>query len=157
MASNSRSVRPCGCSVCGTSLNRSTTFTNRTFTSGRCWRSSAVAARDSIVGTSPQLAMTTSGSAPWSLLAQSQMPTPLVQCAIAASMSRYCKMDLLVRDDDIDVVDAPQAMVGDRQQTVGVGRQVDAHNARALVGDHVEKAWVLVRETIVVLPPDQAR
>jgi hypothetical protein len=35
-----------------------------------------VAAKDSIVGQSPQLAMTTSGSPPWSLLAQSQMPTP---------------------------------------------------------------------------------
>ena len=48
-----------------------------------------------MVGMSPQLAMTTSGSAPWSLLAQSQMPMPLVQCSIAASMSRYCRCDCL--------------------------------------------------------------
>ena len=34
-------------------------------------------------------AITTSGSPPWSLLAQSQMPSPLVQCSIAASMFRY--------------------------------------------------------------------
>ena len=65
------------------------------------------------------------------------------------------QVDLLVRDDDVDVVDAAQAMVGDRQQAVGIGRQVDAHNARALVGHHVEKSGVLVRETIVVLPPHQ--
>jgi len=31
-------------------------------TSGRCWRSKALVTNDSIVGTSPQLAMTTSGS-----------------------------------------------------------------------------------------------
>ena len=52
-------------------------------------RSKAVAARDSMVGTSPQEAMTTSGSSPWSLDAQAQIPTPFVQCSIAASMSRY--------------------------------------------------------------------
>ena len=69
-ASKSRSVMPCGCSVLGSNLNRSTTFTTRTFTSGRCSRSRAVAAKHSTVGTSPQLASTTSGSVPWSLLAQ---------------------------------------------------------------------------------------
>src|SRR5271165_7139853 len=50
---------------------------------------------DLYVGQSPQLAITTSGSAPWSLLAQSQMPTPFVQCSIAASMSRYWRCTCL--------------------------------------------------------------
>ena len=143
--------------VFGISLNRSTTLTNRTLMSGKCWRSSAVAASDSIVGMSPQLAMTTSGSVPWSLLAQSQMPTPFVQWSIASSMFRYCKVHLLVGDDDVDVVDAVEAMVGDRQQAVGVRRQVDAHHVGALVGDHVEEARVLVGEAVVVLSPDQRR
>ena len=40
-------------------------------------------------GMSPAEASTTSGSPLWSLLAQSQMPMPLVQCLIAASMSMY--------------------------------------------------------------------
>jgi len=62
---------------------------------GRSWRSRAVAARDSMVGTSPQLAMTTSGSWSWSLLAQSHIPAPFVQCAVAASISRYCKCTCL--------------------------------------------------------------
>jgi len=43
----------------------------------------------------PQLAITTSGSPPWSLLAQAQIPRPFLQCAIAASMSRYCKWTFL--------------------------------------------------------------
>ena len=53
---------------------------------------------------------------PRSLLAQSQMPMPLVQCLIAASMSRYCRCICLSRDDHVDVVLAAQAVVGDRQQ-----------------------------------------
>jgi hypothetical protein len=47
-------------------------------------------------------------------------------------------------------------VVADREQAVGVGRQVDAHHAGALVRYHVEEAGVLVREPVVVLPPDQA-
>ena len=41
-------------------------------------------------------------------------------------------MRLLVRDDDVDVVVAAQAMVGDGEQAVGVGRQVDAHTSGLL-------------------------
>src|SRR5438105_5601962 len=48
-ASNSRSENPCGCSVFGTSRKRSTTLTKRTFSSGKCCRSRAVAAKASIV------------------------------------------------------------------------------------------------------------
>src|SRR5262249_30471787 len=41
------------------------------------------AASVSSVGTSPQQAITTSGSLPWSLLAQSQIPSPASQCLTA--------------------------------------------------------------------------
>ena len=47
---------------------------------------SSTAASVSRVGTSPQQAITTSGSPPLSLLAHSQMPRPAVQCLIAWSM-----------------------------------------------------------------------
>ena len=50
----------------------------------------AIAARASTVGTSPQEAMTTSGSWPSSLLARRQMPMPLAQCTIASSMVVNC-------------------------------------------------------------------
>ena len=62
----------------------------RTLSSGRCWRSSSTAASVSSVGTSPQQAITTSGSLPLSLLAQSQMPMPAVQCLIAWSIVSHC-------------------------------------------------------------------
>ncbi len=45
--------------------------------------------RASSVATSPAQAITTSGSAPESLLAHSQIPIPFAQCVIAASRSRY--------------------------------------------------------------------
>ena len=50
----------------------------------------STAASVSSVGTSPAHAITTSGSPPSSLLAQSQMPMPRSQCRIAASMSSHC-------------------------------------------------------------------
>jgi hypothetical protein len=81
--SKSASLRPCGCSLGGCSFIRSTTLMTRTFTSGACWRMMSTAARVSSVGTSPQQAMTTSGSPPRSLLAHSQIPIPAVQCLMA--------------------------------------------------------------------------
>jgi hypothetical protein len=42
-----------------------------------------------IVGTSPQHAVTTSGSVPLSLLAHFQIPIPEVQYLMAASISTY--------------------------------------------------------------------
>ena len=89
-ASNSRSGRPWGCSLSCWSVIRSTTLITRTFSSGKCWRSRSTAARVSRVGVSPQQAITTSGSVFLSLLAQSQMPIPAVQCLIAWSMVSHC-------------------------------------------------------------------
>ena len=61
---------------------------------------------------------------------------------------------LLVADDDVDVVGALQAVVGDRQQAVDVGRQIDAGDLGALVDHHVEEAGVLMGEAVVILAPD---
>ena len=61
---------------------------------------------------------------------------------------------LLAGHDHVDVVAAAQAVVGHRQQAVGVGRQVDAHDLGLLVDDVVDEARVLVREAVVVLAPD---
>ena len=43
---------------------------------------------------------------------------------------------LLARDDDVDVVPAAQAVIGDREQRVGVRRQIDADDLRLLVARH---------------------
>ena len=64
---------------------------------------------------------------------------------------------LFAGDDDVDVVAAAQAVVGDREQTVGVGRQVDADDLGLLIDDVVDEAGVLMAETVMVLPPDVAR
>ena len=53
---------------------------------GACLRRRSTAASVSSVGTSPQHAITTSGSPPRSLLAHSQMPSPASQCLTASSI-----------------------------------------------------------------------
>ena len=138
--SNSRSVEPCGCSDAGCSLNRSTTLTKRSFRSGTRSRRIAAAASASIVATSPQrrqhdvrlLAGVGAGPRP-DADALGAVDDRLVD-------GRELQVLLLVGDDDVDVVGAAQAVIGDRQQRVGVGRQVDAHDRRALVGDEIDEA-----------------
>ena len=61
---------------------------------------------------------------------------------------------LLAGHDHVDVVARAQAVVGDRQQAVGVGRQVDADDLGLLVDDVVDEPRVLVGEAVVVLAPD---
>ena len=61
---------------------------------------------------------------------------------------------VLAGDHHVDVVPAAQAVIEDRQQAVGIGRQVDAHDVGLLVDDVVEEAGILVREAVVILLPD---
>ena len=55
---------------------------------------------------------------------------------------------LLAGDDDVHVVAAAQAVVGDREQAVGVRRQIDAHDLGLLVDDMVDEAGVLVQKPL---------
>ena len=64
---------------------------------------------------------------------------------------------LLPSDDKVDVIPATQTVIGVRQQTVGVGRQVDPHDFRLLVDDMIDETGILMAEAIVILPPDMAR
>ena len=86
-ASNSRSGRPCGCSVSGCSRIRSTTLTTRTLSSGRSLaqevgrgqrleRRDVAGARQHDVGLAVVVGATPSP----------RCPRPRVQCAIASSM-----------------------------------------------------------------------
>ena len=61
---------------------------------------------------------------------------------------------VFARDHDVDVMPAAQAVVHHRQQAVGIRRQVDAHDLGLLVHDVVDEAGILVREAVVILPPD---
>src|ERR1017187_5012217 len=60
---------------------------------------------------------------------------------------------LFAGNNDVDVVAAAAAIVGDRQQGVGVGRQIDADDLGLLVHHMVDEARVLVAKAVVVLPP----
>jgi hypothetical protein len=95
-----------------------------------------------------------SGSAPWSLLAQSQMPMPSVQLHGGGLDVQPLRHGAFARDDDVDVVAASEAVVGDPQQAVRVGREVDPDDVGFLVDDVVDEAGVLVGEAVVVLLPD---
>lgn len=50
----------------------------------------------------------------------------------------------------------PQVLTLTREQTVAVGGEVNSHNLRALVGNNVQEARVLVSKSIVVLAPDDS-
>ena len=60
-------------------------------------------------------------------------------------------------DHDVDVVAAAQAVIHHRQQAVGIRRQVDAHDLGLLVHHVVDEARILMREAVVILPPDVRR
>ena len=51
---------------------------------------------------------------------------------------------LLAGDDEVDVVAAAQAVVGDGEQGVGVGREIDADDVGLLVEQVIDEAGVLV-------------
>ncbi len=64
---------------------------------------------------------------------------------------------LLARHDHVDVVAAAQAVIGHRQQRVGVRRQVHPHHLGPLVGDVVDETGILMRGAVVVLTPNMGR
>jgi hypothetical protein len=63
-------------------------------------------------------------------------------------------MFLLVGNDNVDVVFATKAVVHRREQTVGVWREVNADDLRALVRHYVKETWILMRESVMILSPD---
>ena len=79
---------------------------------------------------SPQQAMTTSGTEPPSF--EAKCPDPEPPCAVVQRLvhGQPIVLGLLAGDDDIDVVAAAQAVVGNRQQAVGVRREVHPDDRR---------------------------
>ena len=64
------------------------------------------------------------------------------------------RQSVLARNHHVDVIPASQAVVENRQQTVGIGRKVNAHDVSLLVDHMVEEAGILVRVSIVILLSD---
>ena len=99
------------------------------------------------VGMSPAHPRTTSGSPSTSFEAHSQIPIP--RAVHDGVFNReVLEAGLLAGHDHIDVVPAPEAVVGDGEQRVRVRRQVDADDLRLLIHDVVDEARVLVREPV---------
>jgi len=126
----------------------------RIFNSGRYPRRIDTAAKTSRVGVSPQHAMTTFRIA--ALVVAGPLPDTdsfgaWIACGIHVQPLRQ---RMLAGHHDVDVVAAAQAMIEDRQQAIGVGRQIDPHDIRLLVHDVVEEARILMREAVVILLPD---
>jgi hypothetical protein len=63
---------------------------------------------------------------------------------------------LLARDDHVHMVVAAQTVIRDREQAVGVRRQVDANDVGLLVHDMVDEPRILVGEAVMILAPDMA-
>ena len=57
----------------------------------------------------------------------------------------------------VDVMSAAQAVIEDRQQAIGIGRQIHPNDVGFLVDHVIEESRVLVRETVVILLPDVGR
>ena len=122
--------------------------------SGTCSRSSHARPASPWVGMSPAQASTTSGS---SLGRSVPGPAPRSTPRRAVRGRRLevevLELRLLVDHDEVHVVVAAEAVVGHREQAVGVRRQVDAGHL-ALLGAHgVDQARALVAEAVVVVAP----
>ena len=61
---------------------------------------------------------------------------------------------VFARDYNIDVMPAAQAVIHHREQAICIRRKVNAHNLGFLVHDMVDETGILVREAVVILPPD---
>jgi hypothetical protein len=59
--------------------------------------------------------------------------------------------------DDIDVVAAAQAVIGHREQGVGIRRQIDPDDLCLFIDDVVDETRILMAEAVVILTPDMRR
>ena len=62
---------------------------------------------------------------------------------------------LLAGNDQVDVVPASQTVIGNRQQAIGVRRQIDANDIGALIRNMIDESRVLMGKPVVILPPHQ--
>ena len=62
---------------------------------------------------------------------------------------------LLAGDDQVDVIPAPEAVIGHAKQAIGVWRQINSNDFGAFVRDMIDEAWILMGKSVVILPPHQ--
>ena len=61
---------------------------------------------------------------------------------------------MFTRDHDIDVMAAAQAVIHHRQEAICIRRKINAHDIGFFVHDMIDETGVLMRESVVILPPD---
>jgi len=94
-----------------------------------------------------------------------RLPPLVVACPFPDTDTRGAVFDGLVhieplwiglfsRHNNVYVISAAQAMVGNRQQRIGVRRKIYSYNVRFFVHHMVDEAGVLMAEAVMVLPPD---
>jgi len=125
---------------------------NPDFNSGKWFIRRSAAPGFRAVGTSPAHASTTSGSPAVIVTCQDQMPTPVVQCAVATLISQVLRRWMLA-GTSVDVVSAQ------RQWSANGGRQLASGEGRCgrrgfLVRDVIEETRNLMTESVVILSPD---
>ena len=156
-ASKSWSDSPCGCSLDGLQLHQIDDIDDPDLQLGR------VLAKDVDGGQRLQRRHVAAARHHHVGLAATVVAGPLPDAEPGGAMldrlvhRQPLRRRLFAGHDDVDVVSAAQAVVGNRQQAVGVRRQVDADDLGLLVDDVVDEAGVLMAEAVVVLPPDVAR
>src|ERR1019366_7297174 len=52
-----------------------------------------------------------------------------------------------------DIMPAPQTMIAHGKQAVSVGREVNADDVGFLIDHMIDEAWILMGESVVILPP----
>ena len=53
----------------------------------------------------------------------------------------------------VHIMPAPQTMIHHRQQTIRIRRQINPHNLGLLVHHQIDKPRILMRKSVVILPP----
>src|SRR6202521_3904616 len=127
-ASKLWSVSPCGCSSCGCRVIKSTTLTTRILRSGTWWRRqidrSQGFERRHVAGAGHHhiglRAAVVAGPFPDA--------DPSIAMLDRGIDVEPLRRGLLAGDDHVDPVPAPQAVVGDPEQGIGVRRQIDPND-----------------------------
>src|SRR5207249_2622135 len=64
------------------------------------------------------------------------------------------RLGLFSCHDHIDVIATFQTMIGHRKKGIGIWRKVNANDTWFFIDDVVDKSWILMTKSIVVLSPD---
>src|SRR3989344_839360 len=85
-----------------------------------------------------------------------EVPDTDPRCAVFDSVlhGEPLQCRLFSGNDDIDVVAATKAVVGDGEEGICIRWQIDADDFGLLVYDVINESWILVGKAIVVLLPD---